>query len=216
MRRRRAGTSRIATSHTLGLYVPGRSWLHRAPAASKLVALMVLGLGLTLAPSDRAWALSSVTLGALVAVAVGTHLPLGRLARDLRGLAVLVVALGAYQWWRGGWEVALGLASTLLALVLAGSMATMTTPLGDVIDVVLRAARPLRRFGLEPEWVGLAVALTLRGIPTLVEVFAETRDAARARGLERHPRALLVPSVLRTVARARRSGEALAARGMAD
>ncbi len=216
MRRRRAETPRIATPHTLGLFVPGRSWLHRAPAASKLVALMLLGLGLTLAPPDRAWALGTATLGALVGIAVATHLPLGRLARDLRGLTVVVVTLGAYQWWRSGWEVALGITSTLLALVLAGLLATMTTPLGDVVDVMVRATRPLRRLGLDPEWVGLAVALTLRGIPTLIEVFAETRDAARARGLDRHPRALLVPAVLRTVARARRTGEALAARGVAD
>ena len=40
--------------------------------------------------------------------------------------------------------------------------------------------------------------------------------AARARGLERSPRALVVPIALRTVARAQTTGEALHARGILD
>ena len=41
----------------------------------------------------------------------------------------------------------------------------------------------------------------------------ETRDAARARGLERNPRAVLIPAAVRMVAHARATGDALAARG---
>ena len=40
--------------------------------------------------------------------------------------------------------------------------------------------------------------------------FGETRAAAKARGLERSPRALLVPFALRTVSHAQLTGEALA------
>jgi biotin transport system ATP-binding protein len=214
--RARRRTGRRDRSHAPGLFVPGDSWLHRAPPAAKLGSLVVLGLALTLAPSAWAWASGSASLAALVGIALTTRLPLLRLVSELRGLAVVVVAAGAYQWWRAGWDVTIGVTSTLLALVLAGLMATMTTPLAEVVDLVLRAARPLRRLGADPERLALAVALMLRGIPTLIEVFNRSREAARARGLERHPRALLVPSVVRTVARARRTGEALAARGLTE
>ncbi len=44
----------------------------------------------------------------------------------------------------------------------------------------------------------------------------ETRDAARARGLGRHPRAYLTPFVIRVVARAHETGDALTARGLGD
>ena len=44
----------------------------------------------------------------------------------------------------------------------------------------------------------------------------QTGDAARARGLERDPRARLVPLVVRSVAHARATGEALDARGIGD
>jgi len=42
------------------------------------------------------------------------------------------------------------------------------------------------------------------------------RDSARARGLERSPRALVVPSIVQVVAYGRATGEALAARGLTD
>ena len=41
-------------------------------------------------------------------------------------------------------------------------------------------------------------------------------EAARARGLGRHPRAYLTPFVIRVVARAHETGDALHARGITD
>jgi len=200
----------------LGAYVPGRSWLHRAPTGAKLGGLALFGIGLALVPGRVGWVGGSLAFGAVVAVALSARLPLGLALRALRVLLVLGLAVAVYQVWRSGWQVALGVLATLMALVLAGLVVTMTTPMDSIIEVVVRASRPLRRFGLKPEWVGLAFALTLRGIPALVEIVTEARDAARARGLERDPRAILVPAVIRTVARARTTGEALAARGLAD
>lgn len=200
----------------LGIYRPGHSWLHRTPTGVKLLGLLVLGLALALVPGRVTWVAGCTALAVVVVVAMSARLPVAAIARGLRGVLVVAVAAGLYQWWRTGWEVALGVLTTLVALVVAGLVVTMTTPMDALVDVVERAARPLGRFGLKPDWVGLAVALTLRGIPALVTIAVETRDAARARGVERHARAVLVPTVLRTVARSRRTGEALAARGLAD
>jgi biotin transport system permease protein len=76
--------------------------------------------------------------------------------------------------------------------------------------------RPLRRVGVQPERVSLLLALTIRAVPVLVGTLSDVRDARRARGLERSPRALLVPVVLRTMRHADRLGEALVARGVDD
>jgi biotin transport system permease protein len=70
--------------------------------------------------------------------------------------------------------------------------------------------------GLPPETVALAVGLFLRTVPVVVRVVGESRDAARARGRERDPRATVVPAAVRMVAHARTTGDALAARGLAD
>ncbi len=56
----------------------------------------------------------------------------------------------------------------------------------------------------------------IRAIPGILDIAVETRAAAKARGLERSPRALLVPMALRTVARAYETGDALHARGIGD
>jgi biotin transport system permease protein len=85
-----------------------------------------------------------------------------------------------------------------------------------MLDAVARAARPLRRVGVAPETVALAVGLMLRAVPALAATASDVRDAARARGLERSPRALLVPAAVRAVGRARLTGDALAARGLGD
>nr|WP_284287061.1 energy-coupling factor transporter transmembrane component T [Angustibacter aerolatus] len=58
--------------------------------------------------------------------------------------------------------------------------------------------------------------LTVRAVPVVAGLLDDVRDARRARGLERSPRALLVPLVVRTVRYADRLGEALVARGVDD
>lgn len=200
----------------LGTYQPGRSWLHRLSASTKLLALLVLGLGLAFVPVAHRWVAGSATLVVVVLAALAARLDLATALRPLRLVLLVAGFAAAFQWWRGGWAVALGVLTTLVALVLAGLVVTMTTPMDAIVDIVVRLARPLQRFGLRPEWIGLAVALTIRGIPALILVANQARDAARARGLDRSPRAILVPTVVRTIARARRTGEALAARGLAD
>ena len=95
-------------------------------------------------------------------------------------------------------------------------MSTLTTRVLDLLDVVERAASPLRLVGVRPDRVALLLALTLRAVPVLAATLDDVRDARRARGLERSPRALLVPLVVRTLRHADRLGEALVARGVDD
>ena len=98
----------------------------------------------------------------------------------------------------------------------SGVSVTATTPTDVLLHGLSRAVRPLHRIGLPPEGFALAVALMLRTVPALGDLFTDVRDAARARGLERTPRAQLVPFAVRAVGRSRAMGEALAARGIGD
>ncbi len=56
----------------------------------------------------------------------------------------------------------------------------------------------------------------MRTVPVIAGLRDEVVEARRARGLERSPRALLVPLVVRTVRHADHLGEALVARGVDD
>ena len=85
-----------------------------------------------------------------------------------------------------------------------------------LVDALVAAARPLERLGARPERFGLAVAILIRSVPYIAGSFGEVRDAARARGLERNVATSLTPVAISAVAYARRTGDALTARGLGD
>jgi biotin transport system permease protein len=201
------------TTPLLGSYRPGSTALHRMPAGAKLLALLVAGV--VVVSVRGPWPALGFLAGALVLVAWARMRPRLVLS-SLRGLLLVVVLLAGYQLWQRGWEQAVESVADLVALVLMATVLTVTTPVDEVLDTVTRALRPLRRVGVDPERVALAFSLMIRAIPTTIEIADETRDAAVARGLQRDPRARLTPMVIRVVAHARTTGDALHARGIGD
>jgi biotin transport system permease protein len=197
----------------LGLYRSGSTVLHRAPVGAKLAALTGLGIAVVVLRGP----VGALGLLALAVAAAGVaRMPVRATLTGLVPVLVGTAVLAAFQWWQQGLAVAIEVSADLLTLVVAAGVVTATTPADRMLDALERAARPLRHVGLRPEILALSVALMLRTVPALVQTGAEVRDAARARGLERNPRALLVPAAVRTVARARSTGEALAARGLGE
>lgn len=202
----------------LGAYRPGTTFLHRLPAGAKLGGLAVLSIVVVvLRGPTSALVLLVLSLGLVVWSGTRPRVVL----RTLRGLLVVAVLLGSYQAWQRGAGVATEVVADLLTLVLASLVLTATTPVDAVLDALVRALAPLRRppldrWGVDPDRVALAFSLVLRAVPETLATARRTRDAARARGLDRSPRAHLVPFTLRVIADARATGEALAARGVAD
>ncbi|KQX66599.1 energy-coupling factor transporter transmembrane protein EcfT [Angustibacter sp. Root456] len=197
----------------IGLYRPGSSLLHRAPAGL-LLGLLLAGTT-TLVVARRPLAVAVAAGVVVVGYALAAVPPSVALAQlwPMRWFVVLLVPL---QWWSGGWRQVVVVVGTMLVTVAAAALVTLTTRVSDMLDVCVRVLGPTRRLGVDPERVGLTLALTVRAVPVLADTFAQARDARRARGLERSPRALLVPLVLRTLRHADRLGEALAARGVDD
>lgn len=197
----------------LGLHHPGTSWLHRLPGGWMLLGLLAAGTVLSVV---RGPVSSIVAVGVAVVLVLWSRVPLGTWWRSLRGLLLMLALLAAYSTWQQGWERAVETSGDLLAMLLLATLVTATTPIDDLLDAITRGLRPLGRVGVDSERVGLAFALMVRAIPMTLDLAHETRDAARARGLERDPRARLTPLVIRTVAHARATGEALHARGVGD
>lgn len=193
-------------------HVVGDSWLHRIPFGAKLIGVLVIGL-------LPWWARSALPLAAvllaLLVMAVTAHVPLSRLLRSLRSLAPVLVMLGAFQWWAVGPAYAVRVVLGITTAFVAAGLLTATTPVTTMLDAVVRGARPVSRW-VDPEVVALTLAVVLRSVPWVAGAFATVRDSARARGLERSPRALVVPSIVQVVAYGRATGEALAARGLTD
>jgi len=104
----------------------------------------------------------------------------------------------------------------VVALVLLAGLVTLTTRTDALVDALVGLLRPFRRFGVDPERIGLLIALGIRCVPVVVGLAEEVRDAQRARGLTASPRAFAVPLVVRSLRHADALGGALLARGVED
>ena len=197
----------------LGTYRPGGSALHRLPPGAKLLGLVGVGVGLAFA---RVWwqaVLAAVVLAGLYLLArLG---PAAALAQ-LRPLAWIGAAVAGFHLVVNGWRPAVQVVAALAALVLAAGLVTATTSTAALLETLVRTLRPLRRLGVDPERVGLLLALSVRSVAVVAELARDVRDAQRARGRAASPRSFAVPLLVRALRHAQRTGEALAARGVDD
>lgn len=198
---------------TVGLYRPGDTVLHRLPVGAKLLGLAVISVAIV---ALRGPILAVAFLVVALMLALVGRLDLAATARALRAVLVIAVVVALLQWWLFTLPRAVESLLDLLSLALVALTLTVTTPTTETLDAVVRWIRPLRRVGLDPERVALTIAMAIQALPGTLTLAQETRDAARARGLGRSPRAYLTPFVIRVVARAHETGDALKARGLGD
>lgn len=197
----------------LGLYVPGTSVLHRAPAGLKL--LVMIGVGVLSVLLDEVWQVAAalvVVLGGYAAARLSWR----TVARQLRPLAWIGAFTAVFHVVVNGWERAVVVVGVLAVLVLLAALVTLTTRTTDLVDAVVLGCRPLRVLRVDPERVGLLIALGIRCVPVVVGLAEDVRDAQRARGLTASPRAFAVPLIVRSLRHADALGEALSARGLDD
>lgn len=197
----------------LANYVPGTSLVHRTPLGPKFLLVMACGMGSFLVAD---WAAAAAGLALLCVVFLLSGAGVRRLFQAVRSILPVLALIGLFQWWQLGGPVAARIVLNVLVCVVAAAILTATTPVQVLLDGVASLARPFRRFGADPERFALTIAIMLRSIPFIAGAYADVRDSARARGLQRNPRALVLPVFITTVAFARQTGDALAARGLGE
>jgi biotin transport system permease protein len=198
---------------TLGLYLPGDSWLHRLAARWKLLGLLTAGVASVFV--DHTWQVAVV----LVAVLAGygsAGISLRTAGRQLRPLLWIAGFIGLFHVLVNGVERAIVVVGVIAYLVLLAALVTLTTRTSAMVDTLVAACGPLRRLRVDPERIGLLLALSVRSIPVVVGLAEEVRDAQRARGLSASPRAFAVPLIVRSLRHADALGDALVARGVDD
>ena len=197
----------------LGLYVPGSSPLHRLPAGVKLAAMLLAGAASVLV--DRPEQVLAA-LGVVVLLYALAGLSPARGGRQLRPLLWIGLVTFGFHLVVNGWQRAVVVVGVLTVLVLLAGLVTLTTRTGDLVDAVVAACRPLRVLRVDPERIGLLIALGIRCVPVVVGLAEQVRDAQLARGLGASPRAFAVPLLVRSLRHADALGEALKARGLED
>lgn len=196
----------------IALFVPGTGVLHRIGAGTKLGALALLALVVSLLPAEP-----PVMLGALLMVVLLhpiARLPWRVLVAPVRQLWPVLLVLAAFLVVFSSPAAAASAIARVLALVLLAGIVTATTPMAAIVGAFARIIGPLRRFGADPEAIAFALSLTLTLIPVVAGFLADIREAARARGVRVGPRAILI-LLVRALRHADQVGEALSARGLA-
>jgi len=180
----------------LGLYVHRETPAHALPAAAKILVLFAAGIGVFLI-REPLWLVA--VLAVVAAVMAIARVPVAETMRQLRPIAVLLLAIflvhGAFTSWTLGLLVVLRFAILLLLALTV----TFTTRVSEMIDTLERGLRPLGVVGVNPAKVSLMLSMTLRFIPLLVAKYQEVREAQKVRGLERSLTALVVPLLVKTL-----------------
>lgn len=195
----------------LTLTSPVDTWAHHLPAGPKL-GLLCLWTVLLYALTSPA-ALTVAALAVLVLLASCGRTFLTTALHLLRPLWPFIVIVALWHLWLHDLQTGATILLRLITAVAAANFVTMTTRLSDMIAVITRLARPLRRFGLEPATLALAIALVIRFIPVMLLRMDQIRDAFRARSLRRPGWRVLVPALLAALDDAEQVAEALRARG---
>ena len=198
---------------TFAVYLPGESLLHRMPAGAKLVGLAVVAMVSVVIRQPWQVGVLLVGVGALYAVA---RVPWRTALGQVRPIAWFAAALAVFQLVVSGWERAVVVVGGLVALVLLAALVSLTTRTTAIVDAVVTGAGPLRRVGVDPERLGLLVALAVRAVPVVADLARQVREAQLARGAAASPTAFVVPLVVRSLRHADRLADALVARGLDD
>jgi biotin transport system permease protein len=198
---------------TFAVYLPGDSVIHRMPAGAKLLTLAVVAMVSVVIRAPWQVAVLVVAVAALYAVA---RVPWRTAVAQVRPLAWFAAGLAVFQLVVSGWERAVVVVGGLLGLVLLAALVSLTTRTTAIVDAVVVGAGPLRRVGIDPERLGLLVALAVRAVPVITDLARQVREAQLARGAAASPTAFVVPLVVRSLRHADRLADALVARGIDD
>ena len=196
----------------LGVYRPGTTPLHRMPPGIKLVALAAAILTISLTVRS----LLSLAVAAGCVAAVYALARVGPLTawRQLRPMLWMLALIFVFQTIFTGWERAVIVCGVLVTSMALATVVTLTTRTTDTLDALTRAMNPLRRFGFPVDHLAMALALTIRAIPLMVEVVREVDEARKARGLRPGPRILVAPIVIAALRTAEGFADTLTARGL--
>jgi energy-coupling factor transport system permease protein len=173
--------------------VPGRSVIHELWAGTKLIVVFGVSVLLTFYPG---WVPIALVAALVLSAAWIAHIPRGALPSLPRWLWIVLALGGVTAAFAGGspvlelGSVHIGLGGllsflrvTVLSIVLLGlgAMVSWTTNVAEIAPAVATLGRPLRPLRVPIDDWAVALALSLRAFPMLIDEFRVLYAARRLR-----------------------------------
>ena len=173
--------------------VPGRSAIHELWAGTKLIVVFGVSVLLTFYPG---WVPIALVATLVLSAAWIAHIPRGTLPSVPRWLWIVLALGGVTAAFAGGspdlelGSVHIGLGGllsflrvTVLSIVLLGlgAMVSWTTNVAEIAPAVATLGRPLRPLRVPIDDWAVALALSLRAFPMLIDEFRVLYAARRLR-----------------------------------
>ncbi len=182
---------------TLGQYIPGHSFLHRADARAKIVSTLAYMIIIILVNSYICFAITAMfTL--LVIVASG--IPLRYTLKGLKPVMLIIVFTAAINIfttkgtvmfeWRfihityEGLDITAKMAIRLSLLIITTSLLTLSTTPILLTDALENLLGPLKKAGMPVHEIAMMMTIALRFIPALLEETDKIMKAQAARGAD--------------------------------
>ncbi len=154
--------------------------VHRLWAGTKMIAVLLINLTVIQMPS---WPVLGLVVGFLLVVGAVARLPLGTLPR-LPWLFWVVMFSGALINVPAGGAAVLHYVLTILVgltVLVISFMIAWTTPMGEIAPALAKLGAPLRKLRVPVDEFAVVVALTLRGLPLLIDEMRILRAARKLR-----------------------------------
>lgn len=194
---------------TVSEYLPGNSFIHRAPPGLKLLTLAVLATLLFVYPN---LIFAAVTLAATIVLYPLAGISARVMLAQVKPIFAILLLLFVVQLAMVNWQSGLLVVVRLSALMLIASLITLTTRSSEMIEALEKRLTWLYFIGVNPAKISLALSLALRFIPVLAAITQEVREAQKARGLNNSVIAVAIPVIVRTLKMADSIAAALEAR----
>lgn len=191
-------------------YIAGRSVIH---TTQPLIKILLLFLACSTLFIWETWLVLLAVGILLFAFFLIAKIPRTEIRNALQPAFWLLLMIFLIQIYLNSVEIAAYVILRFIVMILAASLLTLTTKTSALI---LAIETGLVKF-LSPkaaESISLAFSLCFRFIPMVRQIFEEVREAQRARGHSRNWRALITPTIVRTLKSADEISQAITARSI--
>ena len=193
-----------------GLYHYPPGWLHKMPAGIKLLALAVFSI-ICLNIESAAYLSLALAAAAVLYILAGVRVA-GRLLL-LKPLWPVIAAIFVTQYYIMGIDAAIASTARLVLMFFLADLVTMSTPMQAMMDAISTLLQPLRFIGLDSRKLAFCVALVIRFVPLLLDMWRQQTEAWRARTGRRASWRLIAPFLANVMRMADVTADALDARG---